>query len=437
MKKVLFVFGLCFIVFIGRGQKIYSLEECIDQALRNSSRTQLAALALRDAEVDVTRANQLRLPNANAGLGHGLNFGRSIDPSTNTFITEQITRGGFSGSAYLPLWQDGQLIKNAKSFKYASEASALSLKNEVIGLKFQVALAYMQLLSNKEIAVRAELQEKTTNNQLERLKVLSKQGSIVPSQLADMQGQLAQDQLNTLASKQQVKASKLSLAQLMNIKYDESMDIKNDQNNVPAPDIDMNNKLANALTEHPMIKAQELQIKSAEMGLAAAKSSRYPQLGISFNLGSSYSSAFKLNNAEVGYPKQLSNNFNYSTLLSVDVPILNGYRTRMNIKKAENAIERAKSNYDLAKNTIQQQIEEAKFQLDNAVEKYRLSEAQVKSFEESFHIAETRFNNGVTNSTVEYIIAKNNYDRSQNQLISAKYEWAIRNKIVEYFESLR
>lgn len=415
-------------------QKKYGLQECIDLALKNSNLTKLADLAYKSSSVDVITAKQNKLPSANAGIGHGLNFGRSIDPSTNGFINEQITRGGFNGQAYLPIWQANQLNNALKSSQYAEEANRWALKNEEANLQLQVTIAYLQILNNKELLVRAEMQEQTTMAQINRLKTLDAQGAIIPSQLSDMEGQLAQDQLNLLANEQDLKSAKLSLLQLMNIPYHESFDI---QNSDGLNTINTKYDFSSTLLQHPMVKSNEFQIKSAELNLASAKSLKYPQLGFSLNLGSNYSSAYTINNEKVKYPKQLSNNFNYSGLVSLSIPILDGYRVRSQIKKAEIAIDRAKVNTDLAKNTVQQQIEQAGFLAEGARERYDLAEIQFKSFEKSFKIAEARFNNGTTNSTVEYIIAKNNYDRAQNLVITAKYEMAFRSKVLEFYSNIK
>ncbi|MEP7267234.1 MAG: TolC family protein [Saprospiraceae bacterium] len=435
MKTNLIVIFL--LVFnVSKSQNPYSLDQCIAIALKNSNVLYLTDLAHRESQVDVSRAKAFKLPSASAGVGHGLNFGRSIDPSTNGFINEQITRGGFSGNAYLPLWQANQLNNNLKSFQFAEEANRWSVKNEEANLKLRVTVAYMQILNYKELTTRAELQEGTTTDQVTRLRSLDAQGAIIPSQLTDLQGQYALDQLNTFSAKQEVKASKLALCQLMNIPYGETFDITDDSNlNIGIEGVNMT-KLNDALSHHPMVKYRELEIKSAELGLAAAKAQQYPQLGISFNLGSNYSSAYRLNGEKVNYPKQLSNNINYSTLLSLNVPIIDGYRIKSQIKKSEIAIDRAKANTDLARNTIQQQVEEAKFLFDGAQQKYKLAESQVNSFQESFRIAETRFNNGTTNSTVEYILAKNNLARALNLLTTSKYEWVFRKKVLEFYSNI-
>ncbi len=57
---------------------------------------------------------------------------------------------------------------------------------------------------------------------------------------------------------------------------------------------------------------------------------------------------------------------------------------------------------------------------------------QVAAYGESFRAAEVRFNAGVGTS-VDYMIAKDNYDRSNINLVSAKYDYLLRKKILEFY----
>ena len=52
-------------------------------------------------------------------------------------------------------------------------------------------LAYLQVLSNQELANRLKIQEALTSQQLDRLVDMDKNGAVLPSQIADMRGQLA------------------------------------------------------------------------------------------------------------------------------------------------------------------------------------------------------------------------------------------------------
>jgi outer membrane protein len=58
---------------------------------------------------------------------------------------------------------------------------------------------------------------------------------------------------------------------------------------------------------------------------------------------------------------------------------------------------------------------------------------QVENFEESFRAAEVRFETGVINSA-EYLISKNNLDRTKINLAQSKYEYLFRTKLLDYFQ---
>jgi outer membrane protein len=58
---------------------------------------------------------------------------------------------------------------------------------------------------------------------------------------------------------------------------------------------------------------------------------------------------------------------------------------------------------------------------------------QVNAYEESFKAAEISFNNGVGNS-IDYLTAKNNLEKAQNNLIAAKYDYVLQTKILDYYQ---
>jgi outer membrane protein len=69
-----------------------------------------------------------------------------------------------------------------------------------------------------------------------------------------------------------------------------------------------------------------------------------------------------------------------------------------------------------------------------AQDRYKALTSQVDAYRESFRSAEIRFNEGAITS-VDYIIAKNNLDRANLNLISARYDYVLRTKIIDYYQS--
>ncbi|RYY05949.1 MAG: TolC family protein, partial [Sphingobacteriaceae bacterium] len=64
---------------------------------------------------------------------------------------------------------------------------------------------------------------------------------------------------------------------------------------------------------------------------------------------------------------------------------------------------------------------------------YRTLQNQVRSYTESFKAIEVKFNAGVGNS-VDYTVAKNKLDAANINLISARYDYILRMKILDYYQ---
>jgi outer membrane protein len=68
-----------------------------------------------------------------------------------------------------------------------------------------------------------------------------------------------------------------------------------------------------------------------------------------------------------------------------------------------------------------------------AKNKYDALVEQATAYAESFRAADVRFNAGAATS-VDYFIAKNNYDRANINLIIARYDYILRTKIMDYYQ---
>lgn len=57
-------------------------------------------------------------------------------------------------------------------------------------------------------------------------------------------------------------------------------------------------------------------------------------------------------------------------------------------------------------------------------------------FTNSYKVAEVRFNAGLT-TTVEYLAAKNNLDKARSNFVTARYDYFLRSKILDYYQGKR
>jgi outer membrane protein len=135
----------------------------------------------------------------------------------------------------------------------------------------------------------------------------------------------------------------------------------------------------------------------------------------------------------IAYGKQLNNNLATGFSLNLRIPIFNAHQVKNRIKLAQLDLKNAELVAASTKTSLQQFVEQAFANMNSAWERYRILVQQVNDLAEAFRGAEARFNGGVGNS-IDYLISKNNLERSRTNLIAARYEYLLRTKVLDYYQ---
>lgn len=432
------VTGILFLLFqLNASAQRFSLQQCIDTALAKNIPVKQSGLAAETAEVNLKQARANLLPDLNAVLNHGLNQGRSIDPFTNAYVNQSVNYASYGLSSGVVLFNGRTLQNNIKQNAYAYDASRMEWKQAKDNVTLNVILAYLQVLNNEDQLTAAQKQKDLSAKQLERLQILDKQGAIAPSLVTDVNGQLMNDELAILNLRNQLETAKLALAQLMNIPYNRAMSLEriNADEFLTTYAQSSTEVYQTALQQFSLVKSVELRKRSAEYAVKSAKGLLSPSLVLGGSMQTNYSSVAQDAAGKIPYRSQLDNNLFYSLNLGLRIPIFNGFRARNNIKLADIALRNSELVEEGTKLQLQQQIEQAHLNMTTAYERHKTLLEQVTAYATSFKAAEARFTAGVGTS-VDYLIAKNNLDRANINLISAKYDFVLRKKILDYYQNV-
>lgn len=464
MKIVTIILALAFCV-AGKAQRVYSLREAVDTALKNNLSLKQTELQMQSNGIDWRQSKANLFPSLNGFANHGTNQGRSIDPFTNAYVDQQVNFAGYGLSTGVTLFNGFGLLNTIKQTSLAYEASKMDVQQERDNLTLNIILSYLQVMSSEDLLVQAKNQVDVSTQQVARLDKMNKEGAIAPSLLSNLQGELAGNELNVVNAQNNLETARLQLFQLMNIPYDSAIKFERITADafLPQYDATVGQVYETALENLAMVKAANLRKMSAEKGVQAAKGLLYPRLAFNGNLNTNYSSAATqnifLNNSEVqtdsyvlingtktpvisqqpnfktdkiDYNKQLSNNLYTTFSLDLTVPLFNNFSARNRVKRA--AIQLKNNDYvaEATKVQLRQSVEQAYANMTAARNRYDALIRQVEAFAMSFRISEVRFNAGVE-TAVDYVIAKNNLDRANSNLITARYDYLLRTKILDYY----
>ena len=139
------------------------------------------------------------------------------------------------------------------------------------------------------------------------------------------------------------------------------------------------------------------------------------------------------NTIPISYGSQWVNNLNSYIGLGLQIPILNAAKIRTALKLAHINEQLSKVQSQTIQTKLRQSIEQAYINMKTAYDKLTLLEQQVKDYTESFRAATVKFEAGAITS-VDYIIAKNNMDHANTNLIASRYDYILKTKILDYYQ---
>jgi len=232
MKKVKYI-GYCFLLVChfayAQNNPItgkLSLKQCIETGITNNLVVLQNDLQAQTAEVNFKQAKANRFPDLNAAVGQGINQGRSIDPFTNGYINQQVNYASYGINSGVTLFNGFAIQNNIRQNRLIFQAARMETQQAKDNLTINIILAYLQVLNNEDLLAQSQNQIGLSKKQVERLEILNKQGAITPSELSDLKGQSANDELAIINNQSALETAKINLCQLMNIPYDKNMQLE-------------------------------------------------------------------------------------------------------------------------------------------------------------------------------------------------------------------
>lgn len=423
-----------------KAQDTWSLQRSVDYALANNIDIKQQDVQKRLAVLTLKQSQLAQVPTLGLGFDGSYRSGRNIDPSNNSYINNNYynVSGGLNAGANIFNWFSQKNL--ISSNKYQAQAQDRLLEKARNDVAFNIASAFLQILLNNEQVHISELQVKLTTSQLENTKKLVIAGSVPESNQADLEAKLASDSVTLIGAQNQVILSTLQMKALLNLGFEVPYvpQIPDKIGDIPLPrldEVDPEMVYSAAMSTNPLIKADELQIKSLERNYASLKGQLYPKLTSSFNLSSLYSTSIKVapdfkNTSPLS--DQISNNRFQVIGLSLNVPILNGWQARTNVQKAKLNITTQELTRDQDNQKLKQDIYTAHANAVAAIQKFGAASKGVNASQRAYDFATKRFDLGLMN-TIDYITTQSNLFKAQIDKVSAQYDYIFKMKLLEFY----
>lgn len=453
-----------------RGDRIdrWSLQRCVLYARENNLQAQSGELNERLANLQWRQTRSSRTPLLNFEASTGESYGRSIDPTSNQFVTRGFLYNSLSISSQV-------LVFGWFQKKYQTQQNHLDLLATVEqysqlkdDISLNVVTGFLRLLLAREQLKISEAQIILDQQQYEQTQTFAKAGKIPELNVSQMFAQLANDSAVWMNSRSEEQLAMLQLRALMNFDFETPFEILEPEINIH--DLSAITQLTDpetiyeiAMKNQHRMRYDKLKVESAKRTLNVAKTLRSPQLNLFANMGTNFSSNLRniigqtqtgntpVGTVEVGDTTFVVNvpTYNYQTQMkpilnqygdniranvgiSLTMPILNNGTVRTNIERAIIGIQSQELILEQDQLKLKQDIYTAYQQAQTAVQKFDATKHSQDAAARALDFAVKRYAIGMI-SPFEYTQVKNTYNSACSAVVSAKYDLIFKVKVLDYY----
>jgi len=421
-------------------QKKWTLEECVSYAVENNLSIDQFELDLEGVKIDKLDAVGNMLPNLNIQTRTSGNTGLVLNPTTNSLVSATIFSASNDLTSTVTLFNGLRNINRLHRAKLNAVASQYRLDDLVDDIRLNVAVAYLQILSDKESLKVFKAQYAVTEQDMKRTKELVESGVVARGDLLEIEATAAGQEQQIVNGENQVLISRINLAQLLQITDYDNFDIADDEFNVPPTDI-LNNSpktiFDKALTFRNDIKFSQSNVDLAEKDLEISKGARYPTLGAFFNYNNRYSDQTRnpVTGEKIGFKDQLWINDGISYGAQLNIPIFNGFSVRNNIKRSQIDLDKSRIQLEQDKLALETNVNQAYVDVKNSAKAYESALKTLEARSLAYQYSKERFDVGLMNA-FDFSQAQSRVDNAEAEVIRTKYDYIFRIKLLEFYFGL-
>lgn len=420
-------------------EKTWSLEACIDYALKNNIQIKKTQAAVETAKINTLESKAALMPSLSGSLSQSVNYRPFQTASTNVVnggvsssSSSRVTQSGSYGvNASWTVWNGGRNRMNIQNNELAENIAAYAIATQSNSVQEQIVKLYVQILYMKEaLAVNKKLLEQDSIVYARGEEML-KQGQMSRADLAQLASQWTSGKYDLVNTSTQISNATMQLKQLLELPPTEEMDVTDVSisdatvlQSIPGK-LDVYNA---ALAARPEIKSSEMSVQQSELQYKIAKAGKMPTIALTGGLSDSH-----LTGLPTSYFTQMKNNLNATIGVAVSIPIFDNRATKSNKERAQVNILNAQLDLQQAQKDLYNSVETYWLNATNYRASYFAAKGNVTSMQESYTLANEQFKVGLKN-IAELLTARANLLTAEQTALQDKYTAVLNATLLHFYK---
>lgn len=407
-----------------------SLSACMDYAVGHSTEMRLSAADRSDERAEKVQAILGAFTPSVSAQSYAYNqYGRNLDPETNTYTDFTTFHNGYSLSAGITLFDGFQAINRLRIATVQQQMGLTQERQTADKVRLATMEAYYQVVYYDRLVEVLRLQAATADSALlkaQREEALGRKGH---ADVVQMESEQAQRQFQLTQAEGQLQQALLTLKETMCWPLDSSLSItktitKNENNN--------GNDNGNAFVL-PSVQIAEAHLRQAQLQLQQARGAWSPSLSLNAGWSTTYYTYPDMAGYQpLPFREQWKNNGGEYVQLTLSIPIYSKGQHSLALSKSKNELARAQARLEQAQRERDNALCRARDEVATAQAAARQAERMAEVKHQAFLLAQRQYALGLI-TAIEYQTASQSFLTAEADSINALLQLQLKQHQLNYY----
>ncbi len=304
---------------------------------------------------------------------------------------------------------DLKAINNVRAEGQNVRAAQYTYKDARDLVVLAVGLNYLETIAQSARAATAKAQTDTAQALFDLASDQQKAGTSPAIDVLRAQVELQTRQQELIASRNDFEKDKLALARVIGLPSGQQFDLTDTETYEPLTPVTVDEELQRAYSARSDYLSAEAKVHASEYGLKAAKAGYLPSL----NFGADYGDI----GANIG-----NSHGTVDITGTLKIPLFDGGKTRGDVLRAEATLKQDQQQRDNLRAQIDQDVRNALLDLQSAGQQVMVARSNIDLADQTLQQAKDRFADGVTNN-IEVVQAQESVASANESYISSLFEY--------------
>lgn len=420
-------------------QERWTLNDCINYALKNNLQLQEAGMNAELAALSYSQSKWNMLPAIGAGSDAGKNFGRSVDPVTNTYVNTAFFNNSYYMGASVDLFK-GFMAQNQVRYRaFKKEATQNSRINVADDVAFSVMNNFFNVIYYEELLKIANDQKALSELIVKKVQILITTGLKSQSDLLEVKANYEKEELFCIQTINSIATARIGLKKAMNLPPEQMLELI-----IPTTDAvstgnptDIQKLYVQHTAWSPFIRSYEQDWMASLKNVSISKGGFSPSIRLqaTYNTGF-YETNKDANDQVIDFRDQINNNQRQFVGATLTIPVFNKNNVRFGVQSARIEAEQALTRLNQAKQTLLYEMERNYNELTASEKELQQADKQMDADQLAFQAAQRKFEQGMINA-IELNTTKNRLANSSAQVLHAKLMYEVKKRVLEFYRGNR